>query len=227
MPKKNIYFLIGFIILGLIALQIPLANIIGSKQSFTLFDYMGPTTGLFLGPLYGAISVFVVKFYNILIGGQNLTWLSLLRFLPMIMAAVYLGTKTKKNALIPLICMILFIVHPQGRGAWFYALYWLIPVVSIFKKQRLLANALGATFTAHAIGSVIFLYAFNLPSAVWISLIPIVAIERGLFALGIWVSYPAFNTLLDKISQVPSLSFLKKLVNQQYTYSKKFLKKHA
>jgi len=227
MTKKKIYFLISFIILGLIALQIPLTGIIGSKQSFTLFDYMGPTTGMFLGPLFGGISVFVVKFYNILIGGQEFTWLSVLRFLPMIMAAVYLGAKSKKQAIIPLICMILFIVHPQGRGAWFYALYWLIPVVSIFKKQRLFANALGATFTAHAIGSVIFLYAFNLPSAVWISLIPIVAVERGLFALGIWVSYPAFNTLLNKIQNKFHLPFLKKIIKPKYLYSKKFLKEYS
>ena len=227
LDKQSIIFLIIFIGLGLVALRIPFSNIIGSKQNFTLFDYMGPTTGLFLGPVFGAISIFLVKTFNTLLGGQNLDFISVLRFLPMMLAAIYLGTKTKKNIIIPLLCVILFIIHPQGRIAWYYSLYWLIPIFAVFKKNRLIVNALGATFTAHAVGSIIFLYAFNLPAAVWISLIPIVAIERGLFALGIWVSYPAFNTILEKLDTRFHLPVLKRLTNPDYTYSKRFFQQSA
>ncbi len=224
MNKKTIYFVIIFTGIGLIALQIPVANIIGSSQNFTVFEYLGPTAGLFLGPIFGSISIFFVKLYNIMIGGQDFDMLSILRFLPMILAAVYLGSKSKRNLFIPLLCMILFIAHPQGRIAWYYSLYWLIPILAVFKKKRLIFNALGATFTAHAVGSVIFLYAFNLPAAVWISLIPIVAVERGLFALGIWVSYPAFNTLLNKLEKKFKIPALKKLIKPQYVLSKKFFR---
>lgn len=227
MSKKNISFLIIFTFIGLIAFRLPVANIVGSSQSFTVFDYLGPTAGLFLGPLFGALSVFFVRLFHLLFSEASFEWLAVLRFLPLILAAFYLGSKSKKNLFIPLLCMILFIAHPEGRAAWYYSLYWLIPILAVFKKERLILNALGATFTAHAVGSVIFLYAFNLPSAVWISLIPVVAVERGLFALGIWVSYPAFNTLLAKISVRFNLPILEKLVNRQYIYSKKFLKSRA
>lgn len=225
--KQSIIFLIIFTFFGLLALRIPFSGIVGSSQSFTLFDYMGPTTGLFLGPFFGAISIFFVKLFNTLLGGQNLDLISILRFLPMMMAAVYLGSKTKKNIIIPLLCIILFIAHPQGRIAWYYSLYWLIPIIAVFKKDRLIFNALGATFTAHAVGSIIFLYAFNLPAAVWISLIPIVAIERGLFTLGIWVSYPVFNTILEKLDARFHLPVLKRLTNPNYVYSKKFFRQYA
>ncbi|MFH1366658.1 MAG: hypothetical protein ABIH38_01560 [Patescibacteria group bacterium] len=225
--KHSVIFLIIFIGLGLVFLRIPFSGIVGSSQSFTLFDYIGPTTGLFLGPLFGALSIFLVKIFNTLLGGQSLDFISILRFLPMMLAAVYLGTKTKKNIIIPLLCLILFIAHPQGRIAWYYSLYWLIPVFAVFKKNRLIFNALGATFTAHAVGSVIFLYAFNLPAAVWISLIPIVAIERSLFTLGIWVSYPVFNTILEKLDVKFHLPALKRLTNPNYVYSKKFFRQYA
>lgn len=227
LSKQSIIFLVIFIGIGLAALRIPFSSIVGSSQSFTLFDYMGPTTGLFLGPVFGAISIFLVKVFNTAMGGQSLDFISILRFLPMMLAAFYLGSKTKKNIMIPLLCIILFVAHPQGRIAWYYSLYWLIPILAVFKKNRLILNALGATFTAHAVGSIIFLYAFNLPAAVWISLIPIVAIERGLFALGIWVSYPVFNTILEKLDTRFHLPVLKRLTNPNYVYSKKFFRQNA
>jgi len=227
MTKRSIYFIVVFSFLGLIVLRIPISSIIGSDKSFTLFDYLGPTTGMFLGPTLGATSVFLVKLINILTGGEEFTWLSLLRFLPMMMAAVYLGSKTRKMAIVPLICLFLFIAHPEGRAAWYYSLYWLIPIISVFLKKRFFFNALGSTFTAHAIGSVIFLYAFNLPATVWISLIPIVAVERFLFTLGIWISYPAINTLLDLLQKKFNFNFFKPVVKSEYIYSKKFFKEIA
>ena len=66
----------------------------------------------------------------------------------------------------------------------------------------------GATFTAHAVGSVAFLYAFNIPAATWMALIPVVAFERGLFALGIAGSTVALNTALDKLSHLVDLKAL-------------------
>jgi len=59
-----------------------------------------------------------------------------------------------------------------------------------------LARALGATFTAHAVGGALWIWVFALPAPVWISLIPIVALERSLFALGICVSFVLVNNLL-------------------------------
>ena len=126
---------------------------------------------------------------------------------------------TKKTAIIFPICITLFLLNPIGRQAWMYSLIWLIPFVATFFKKKLILNSLGATFTAHAIGSVIFLYTFGLTPAIWIGLIPVVFIERGVFTLGIWTSCLVLNTVLDKLTNFKMVSFLKPLVNQNYLIS--------
>jgi hypothetical protein len=79
--------------------------------------------------------------------------------------------------------MVLFIAHPFGFYAAPYALYWLIPMVIYFsRKKTVFLQALSATFIAHAVGSVIWLYLKALPTAVWLGLIPVVIFERLLYA---------------------------------------------
>ena len=52
---------------------------------------------------------------------------------------------------------------------------------------------LGSTFTAHAVGSVIWLYAGLVPNPeTWLALIPVVVLERILFASGMFVGYTIF-----------------------------------
>ncbi len=222
--KKKILFVIIFTAIGLIAFQISFSNIVGSSQQFTLFEFIAPIGGLIIGPIYGAISAFLVRGAHVITDNQAVDWVTIARFLPMIMAAIYFGTKSKKNIIIPLFCMAFFIAHPEGRQAWYYSLYWLIPVLAEFKKDRLIFRSLGATFTAHAIGSVVFLYGFGLPAAVWIGLIPIVALERGLFAIGIWSSYLVFNNGLEILHTKIQLKYLVKLINPRYLISKNFFK---
>jgi hypothetical protein len=96
--------------------------------------------------------------------------------------------------------MGLFVLHPIGRDAWYYSLYWLIPVAAAMWKDKLFLRSLGATFTAHAVGSVAFLYAFSIPADVWATLVPITAFERLSFAVGISISYIAVNTILSSIA---------------------------
>jgi hypothetical protein len=227
MSKRKILFLILFTILGLIAFQITVNKIVGSSQNFTLFEFLGPIGGMFLGPILGAISVFFVRALNVLFFHQQLDLLTVIRFLPMMLAAVYFGVKSKKTAIIFPICIILFLLNPIGRQAWMYSMIWLIPFFATLFKKRLILNSLGATFTAHAIGSVIFLYTFGLTPAIWIALIPVVFIERGVFTLGIWTSCLALNTILDKLTNLEKVSFLKPLVNQNYIISQKFFKSFA
>jgi len=222
---KKILFIIIFAVLGFIALKIPFTNIVGSKQAFSLFDFMGPISGMFLGAWPAALSVLLVKISEFLFTGKSLDWLTIIRFFPMAAAALYFGTKSKKISIIPIVCMILFWAHPEGRQAWYFALFWLIPIIALFKKDRLILNSLGSTFTAHAIGSVAFLYAFNLPAAVWTGLIPTVLMERGLFAIGTWAFYLVVNSLLNKITQYAKIRSLK--VNENYTFSWEFLKKFS
>ena len=227
MNKRKILFSIIFTTLGLIAFQISIDHIIGSSQSFTLFEFLAPVGGMFLGPILGAISAFVVRALNIIILHQPLNLLTVIRFLPAMLGAVYFGLKQKKIAIVFPICILLFLLNPIGRQAWMYSLIWLIPFIATFFKKRLILNSLGATFTAHAVGSVIFLYSFSLAPAIWISLIPIVFIERGFFTIGIWFSCLALNTILDKATDFKFVVFLKPLVNKNYIVSTKFFKTFA
>jgi len=223
--KKKLLFLISFTVIGFILLQIPFTNIIGSGQKFSLFDFFAPTVGIFLTSIWGAVSVVIVKLTNALISGQNFDTATIIRLFPLALAALYFGARKYKTlvAVIPVICMVIFILHPEGKGAWFYSLYWLIPLAAVFVKKSLIFNSLGATFTAHAVGSVAFLYAFNLPTGVWIALIPIVFLERMLFTGGIAISYVAMNSLVNWLSIRLAIPSLQKLVRPEYTLSKQLL----
>jgi len=225
--KRKILFLIIFIVLGLLAFQISISHIIGSTQNFTLFEFLGPLGGMFLGPILGAVSAFVVYGLNLVILHKTPDFLALALFLPPMLAAAYFGLKNKAVSIIFPICIVLFWLNPIGRQAWPYALIWLIPFVATFLNKRLILKSLGATFTAHAVGSTIFLYAFGLTPAIWMALIPVVFIERGIFTLGIWTSCLAFNTILDKLTNLKPVQFLKPLVNQNYLISTKFFKQFA
>lgn len=183
---------------------------------------------MFIGSIWGAVSVVFVKVVSFLFSGQHLDTSTIIRFFPLALAALYFGARKyqKLVAVIPLLCMVLFILHPQGRGAWFYSLYWLIPVAAVFIKRSLVFNSLGATFTAHAVGSVAFLYAFNLPTETWIALIPIVFLERMLFTGGIAVSYLVMNSLLNWLANRLRMPSLQKLVNPNYVFSKQLISKY-
>jgi hypothetical protein len=85
---------------------------------------------------------------------------------------------------VPVACMVLFVMHPCGLYAAPYVLYWFIPIAVYFSgKKTIFLQALSSTFIAHAVGSVIWLYAKALPTAVWLGLIPVVFFERLFYAL--------------------------------------------
>ncbi|MEK9165922.1 MAG: hypothetical protein AAB525_03670 [Patescibacteria group bacterium] len=210
--KNKLLFIGVFTIAGLIALQIPFTQLAGSKVNFTLFDFFGPIAGGFIGAIPGVIAVFLMQFINFLIHGANIVDAgTIIRFFPALFAVFYFSRKSKFNFVIPALAIILFNLHPIGRSAWVYSLFWLIPIFCFFVREKfLLARSLGATFTAHSVGGVLWLYVFKLPSSVWISLIPITAMERLLFGLGIAAMYVIFNNLLyflteKKIIRLPFL----------------------
>jgi hypothetical protein len=225
--KQKVFFIIIFTILSLVAFQISISKIIGSSQSFTLFELLAPIGGMFLGPLFGALSAFFVRAVDVVLFHKPVDLLTIIRFLPAIMAAAYFGLKSRKTSLIFPICIALFLLNPIGRQAWLYSMIWLIPFVASFGKKRLILNSLGAAFTSHAVGSTIFLYAFGLTPAVWLALIPVVFIERGIFTFGIWASYLAMNTALDKLAKIEYVKMLGQFVNKDYVLSREFLKLRA
>lgn len=214
---KKLFFLSLFSIIGFAALQIPFNKVMGSNVSFTLFDFFGPMAGGFLGPVLGIASVLGVELVNLFIKQTPLTTGSIIRLFPTLFAVLYFALASKKKfdgkwmLAIPVLCIFAFIAHPIGRQVPHYALmFWLIPVIAYFKRDHLLARSLGSTFTAHAVGGAAWIWAFNLPAAVWNGLIPVVIAERLLFASGIAASYIVVKYTLSYLASkklLPKLDF--------------------
>ena len=64
--KKNVLFIVIFAVLGFIALQIPVAELEGSKAKFMVYDAFAPVAGAFIGSLPGVVAVFFMQFVNFL-----------------------------------------------------------------------------------------------------------------------------------------------------------------
>jgi len=202
MKNKKIIFTIILAIVGIILMQIPFTKIIGSSLKFSLFDFYGPIVGSFIGSIFGLLTIIIMQLINWAIHGFNLDISTIMRFFPMLFATLYFTKKSRFVLIAPTLAMIAFWLHPAGRGAWYYALYWLIPLITYFWHDKYtILRALGTTFTAHAVGSVLFLYALNLPTSVWTGLMPIVWKERGLMAIGITVTFWAASWLLKTLSK--------------------------
>lgn len=218
---KKIIFIILFSTLGFGLMQIHFTQIIGSNLKFTLFDFYGPIASGFVGSVWGLIAVILMQISNWALHGFAMDTGTLIRFLPMLMATLYFARKNKIILIVPAIAMIAFWAHPEGRASWYYALYWLIPFAMFFFHEKFIfARAIGTTFTAHSVGSVLFLYAFNLKAETWLSLIPIVWKERGLMALGITLTFLIFNFILQLLSnKIAWLDFL--TIKNKYTLEKK------
>ena len=200
MKSQNKYWwtIIFFAALGLIALQINLNHIAGSKVNFTMFDSFGPLAGTFLGPVVGTISLVVLQLINALVHKQPLLNIAaIVHMIPVLGAAWYFRKRNVGNIIIPLIAIVAFNLNPVGRSVWYYSLYWLIPVGAYFLQNRWLwARSLGAAFTAHAVGGALWIWLIPLPRTVWIGLIPIIPVERLLLAGGMMVSYVAVKGIV-------------------------------
>ncbi len=219
--KKTLVFVALFGILALIALNLPLVQLTGSKVKFTAFDAFSPIAGAFLGSIPGIVAVFLAEIVNFLIhGAKILDAGTIIRFFPILFATFYFAKPRKINFLIPLLAIIAFNLHPIGRSAWQFSLFWLIPIVmEFFREKNLLARALGATFTAHSVGGALWVWTFGLSKTIWLSLIPVVAIERGIFALGICATYLAMNNILAVLDNRKIVN-AKNLINENFVWGK-------
>jgi len=230
---KRIIFIASFAVVAFIGSQINFSQILGANsQYFTLFQFFGPITGAFLGPWVGALAILFSEIGNFLLLGKEFTIINLFRLAPMLFAAFYFGSSLRKKvnviAIVPLIAMGAFMLHPIGQQVWYYSLFWLIPIgMKLLFPKRLFARSLGATFTAHSIGSTIWIWTIPSTALLWNALIPIVAVERTLFALGIMASYLLFNTALSKMeAHLPDISRFVN-TNPRYVLSKNLLRLRA
>lgn len=217
--KRNILFITIFAVAGLLALQVPITQLAGSKAKFTVFDFFGPVATGFIGTFSGVVAVFLMQFVNFLIHGTQVVDAgTIIRFFPMLFAAWYFGRKSRFNWIVSALAIAAWLAHPVGRTVWYYAMFWLIPIAMYFVRERfLLARALGATFSAHAVGGALWIWVFALPKAVWVGLIPVVAMERALFAVGIAATYVVLNNVLAFLVKKRVVRW-DSLVNQKYVW---------
>lgn len=205
----NRYFKMGLtLICSKLLTIIKLSWVVGSYSiMFSASNLCLPLVGLF-GKAWGATAI-----WSILLGARILTGTfslaTLAFYLPGYCAALYLAnTNLLLRCSIPFACISLFLIHPIGSEAALYSAYWIIPImIALFKSRSLYAQALGATFTAHAVGSVIWLYTMPMAQEAWLALIPQVALERCTFAAGIVVAYHVVNAL-SKIGRTVQKRFL-------------------
>lgn len=196
--KEKIVFYTIFVVIGLLSMKVPFSQLLGAENlKFNLFDFFGPIAGAFIG-LWGLALVAIMQIINWGINGFSTEIASIIRLLPVLFAVLYFSKNyTKFTLVVPIIAMIAFWSHPEGRGAWYFALYWTIPYIAyFFSKKYVFARALGATFTQHAVGGALWIWGTGMKSSVWIFLMPLVWQERILMAIGITLTYIGINYVL-------------------------------
>lgn len=168
-----------------------LSFLLGShKFFFSGINFILPVIGAFFSLPVSLLLISALFIFKFSVGFGVLTM-----GLPTLAAASSFAAKSKKldfllHVILPLLCMILFIAHPVAGSAFMYSFYWLIPVVLyVFNYKNMFCKALTATFLAHAVGSIIWLYTVPMTSVQWLALIPVVAVERLVMASSMVVLY--------------------------------------
>jgi hypothetical protein len=159
--------------------------IIGSSHAFfSLANPLSPTIGK-IGGMRASIGVFLWRTIITLSITSYQNFL-LVYHIPTFCGALYYKRNPFLTSFLIASCFLAFLVHPIGWKAGLYSLYWFIPIATtLFPHDSIFLDALGSTFTVHAVGSVFWLYTHpTMTAASWLSLIPLVAAERLIFAFG-------------------------------------------
>ncbi len=162
----------------------------GTKGAFFSASHcFSPLVGLWGGTRASCVVYLVRTLFALTKGG--IASIFLVYHIPTFCGALYLSSNANAIRLgLPLICFLLFAAHPMGNQAIPYTFYWWIPMlIALSKSRSIFVRCLGSTFTTHAVGSVIWLYYYNLGPTLWYSLIPIVWLERLILALGMTLLY--------------------------------------
>ncbi len=211
--SQNVIGAAGFVAAAQLAKFIKISMVIGSYTAFfSLNNCLLPLSGAFLGMSGAAFITLGKMLLGIVLFGGLFPLSHLAFYIPGFFAASYWASPSiLMRVIVPIACMLLFIVHPVGGHVWVYAMYWWIPVILYFmKKNNLLSTALGSTFVAHAVGSVIWIYTVPMAASAWRALLPMVIIERLLFALGAVVLYKSLHLLYATIA-VPGMVRIRRL----------------
>ena len=222
--KNKILYILIFAALGFLLLQLPVNNLIGTKARLTFFDMFYPVSGAFLGSGFGLVAVFAMQIVNLAIHGfssiNTVSVLALLATSRLIStgAGVFAFSRKDKLALVlPIASILVFLANPVGRAVWYFTLLWMIPIaVSAFRKKSLFANSLFATFSSHAVGGALWIWAFQTTPLYWNMLIPIVILERTIFALGMSASFIFMNNIISYAAKIKVLPKSGVILSEKY-----------
>lgn len=201
--NKRVFLLVksaGLLLLALGTSFFSVSVVWGSHSMFLSgINMVLPTLGALLGI---TVSLPLVIGYFIIKGSVGFGLIT--AGLPTLCSAALWSSLYEKNRvmrvllqlLLPATCMALFALHSVGSQALLYTLYWLIPMALFFVRHTSYSVALSSTFVAHAVGSVIWLYTIPMTAEQWIGLIPVVAVERLLFATGALLFYSVISSLM-------------------------------
>ena len=181
MITKKIASIFSFCLATLVAF-LPFNYIVGSK--IALFSYSSMAIPA-LGFQYSLVYVILYFFTKGLFTFVS-PFLFLLHRLPLFFATAALKKSDVRIFVgLPIAAMILFCIHPVGSQVFYYSWYWFIPmIIYFFVQDSLISRALAASFIAHAVGSVVWLYTGHISAEVWTALMPLVIVERLLIAVG-------------------------------------------
>lgn len=197
---KGIALIAVFAALHAVLSSLPYSIAIGvGGGSITLGVISAPLVGILLGPISGGISVLIGSVIGMFLNPAGAIF-GAISFLPATIGAFSAGfTITKKgyiSAVMILIPLMLFYVHPLGNQAMIYPFMHIIAVfvalafstkLAVWSTEMSNIKKLGVgipvaafvgTLTDHITGSTLALWIFDLPSEIWNSIIFIYPIER-------------------------------------------------
>ena len=217
--KRQVFKVAGFLMLLFISKLIKFGPILGVlKGNLLASQVVMPLAGILTSGI-GLISIFVLSAINSFSFNFTLYSLSTVYHIPSFFASLSLfshGNKTLNlffrsiNFVVPASCAILFVINPIGSQIPAYVLYWLIPVfITASGIENMFLKALSATFIAHAVGTVIFVYSVPSDVSLWANLAKIVWLERIVIALGMTVVYKAVVLVKALFKETENMIVLK------------------
>lgn len=164
--------------------------IFGSKYSY--FNYFHTVC-----PLFGLLGIASVAAQTAISYTSFTNASLLLLHIPTIGASLYWAQRNQIMMryvvrMLSVLGIVLFVAHPVGLQAALYASFWLVPFgLSFISRPSIVVSAFISTFIAHEVGSLLWLYYGELSATEWLSLLPVVPVERTCMALLMVVSYYA------------------------------------
>lgn len=185
---------------------LPAFPVIGTGVTFNVANCLTPLAGIFFGPWAGAIAAGVGGFIGQLIAPHTVLF-GPLQFTIAVLGAMASGFAMQKRWWFPALVIALFgggwYLLPSGRAAWptplLYLLGFAAILVGIFLSRKenpllskdrakmsvgILCASLAGIVVTQAMGNLWALIFFELPPAIWYTVLAIAPVERLLFGIG-------------------------------------------